>query len=228
VRAARLAAWTAACGLLAASPAPAQSPAPRVEVSVAGVWGGGAGLGTQPADETLNQAGGGAFTLFTTTSRVTAIRGVEARVGVRLGRHLALEAGGWRAKASVATRVSGDAEQAPDVTATAGFTEYVADGAVVLRLPGLAFAGGRAEPFAEAGAGYLRQVYAGQAVVETGSILHAGGGLRVWLRTRPAGWLDGVGVRLDGRLVARRGGIDLGTGGARLSAAVTAGLVVGF
>lgn len=228
MRVARVAAWAVVCGGLAAAPALAQSPGPRVEASIAGMWSGGAALGARPADETRNQAGGGAFTLFTTTSRVTPARGVEARVAVRLGRRVALEAGGSWARASVSTRVSGDAEQAPDVTAAAGFTEYVVDGAIVLRLPRLAFAGGRAEPFAEAGAGYLRQLYAGRALVETGAVLHAGGGVRVWLRTRPAGWIERVGVRVDGRLVARRGGIDLGAGGTRLSGAVSAGLVIGL
>ena len=167
---------------LAGAPALAQSPAPRVEVSVSGLWSGGYALGARPADETRNQTGGGAFTLFTTSSRATAARGAELRLGVRLGRHLALEAGGSWARASVATRVSGDAEQAPDVSATAGFTQYVVDGAVVLRLPRLAFAGGRAVPFAEGGAGYLRQLYAGQVLVETGS----------WSR-RAAGCTSGCG-----------------------------------
>ena len=158
----------------------------------------------------------------------TAARGAELRIGVRLGRRLALEAGGSWARASVATRVSGDAEQAPGVSATAGFTQYVVDGAVVLRLPRLAFAGGRAVPFAEAGAGYLRQLYAGRVLVETGSVVHAGGGLHVWLRSRPAGWLKRVGVRADGRLAARRGGIDLAGGGgrARVYGVLSAGLAV--
>ena len=219
-----------ACWALAAAPALAQPPAPRVEVSVSGLWSGGYALGVQPADETRNQAGGGAFTLFTTSSRATPARGAELRVGVRLGRHLAVEAGGSWARASVSTRVSGDAEQAPGVTATAGFTQYVVDGALVLRLPRLAFAGGRAVPFAEAGAGYLRQLYAGRTLIETGSVVHAGGGLRVWLRRRPAGWLKRVGVRADGRLVVRRRGIDLGGGGgrARVYGSVSAGLAVGF
>ena len=134
---------------------------------MAGLWSGGYALGAQPADETRNQAGGGAFTLFTTSSRATAARGAELRIGVRLGRCLALEAGGSWARASVTTRVSGDAEQAPGVSATAGFAQYVVDGAVVLRLPRLAFARGRAVPFAEAGAGYLRQLYAGRVLAGT-------------------------------------------------------------
>ncbi len=224
--------WTAACLALwgpAAAPVRAQSPAPRVEVSISGLWSGGYALGSRPANETPN-VGGGAFALFTTTSRTTAAHGAELRIAVPLGRRLALEAGGSWARASIETRISGDAEQAPDVSAVADFTQYVVDGAVVLRLPRLAVVGGRAVPFAEAGAGYLRQLYPGNALVESGSIVHAGGGLHVWLRSRPAGWLKRVGIRADGRLCVRRGGIDLAGGGGRARAygAVSAGLAVAF
>jgi hypothetical protein len=98
----------------------------------------------------------------------------------------------------------------------------VFDGAVVAHLGGLAFAGGRGVPFLRAGAGYLRELYEDNVLVETGRAYHAGGGLTLWFG-------DGrrIALRADGRVYVFDGGADLETG-TRVAPAGGASLVVAF
>lgn len=220
---------TVLAGMLAAAvptPAVAQPAPPRFELSVGGLWNGGYALGAASATETRNQ-GSGPFVLFDTDSDVVAGGGLEARFGVRLGPVVSVEAGGSWTRASIATRVSGDYEGAPGVEARSDFTQYVVDGAVVVRLTRLTMAGGRAVPFLQTGAGYLRQLHEGGVLVETGTVYHGGGGLFLRLRSG-SGWLKQLGARVDARLYARSGGIDFVDDRRRTYAALSAGVTVGF
>jgi len=220
---------TALVGVLAAAgpaAAGAQPANPRFELSVGGLWNGGYTLGARSATETRNQ-GSGPFVLFETDSEVVAGGGFEARLGVRLGGVISVEAGGSWTRASIATRISGDYEGAPGLEARSDFTQYVVDGTVIVRLNRLDMAGGRAVPFLEAGAGYLRQLHEGGVLAETGTVYHGGGGLFVRLRSG-SGWLKQLGARVDARICARSGGIDFADDRRRTYAALSAGLTVGF
>lgn len=225
-------AWRAALALavMAALPgaAAAQSGQGRFDVSIGGLWNGGYALDPRNATETRNQVGGGDLVLFETDSEVTGGSGLEARIGVRLGSTFSVEAGGSWTRASMVTRVSGDFEGAPALDARSEFDQYVIDAAVVARLGRLAMRGGRVVPFLEAGAGYLRQLHEGNLMVETGAVVHGGGGVLVWLRSRPGGRLDRLGLRVDARLTSRTGGIDVTDDRRRMFAALAAGLALGF
>jgi len=208
--------------------AAAQTGTGRFDVSVSGLWNGGYALDRRNAIETTNQVGGGDFVLFETDSEVTGGAGLEARFGVRLGSTFSVEAGGSWTRASLVTRVSGDFEGAPSLDVRSDFTQYVIDGALVARLERLAMAGGRVVPFLEAGAGYLRQLHEGNLMVETGAVYHGGGGVFVWLRSRPGGWLNRLGLRVDVRVTSRTGGIDVTDDRRRVFPAMAAGLAMGF
>jgi len=224
----RCAALALAVVLVVPGLADAQAPAGRFEVSFGGLWNGGYALDGRNATETRNQVGGGDLILFETDSEVTSGGGLEARFGVRLGSTFTVEAGGSWTRASILTHVSSDFEGAPALDARSDFTQYVIDGAIVARLERLAMGGGRVVPFVEAGAGYLRQLHEGNVTVETGTVVHGGGGVHVWLRSRPGGWFDRIGLRVDGRVTSRSGGIDVTDDRRRTFGALAAGLAVGF
>lgn len=209
----------------AAAAQPAQG---RFVLSIGGLWHSGVPLGSRDAIETRNQVGGGAFVLFETESAITSGAGLVARIGVELASAFTIEMGGSWTKTSISTRLTGDAEAAPDLEVRSDLTEYVVGAALVFRLERLAMAGGRAVPFVEAGAGYLRQLHGDNRLAETGSVLHGGGGLVMWLRSDRGVWLKRLGVRVDGRITTRNGGVELTEGERRVFAALGAGLTLVF
>jgi len=225
-------AWRAALGLAAIAAVPgaasAQPDQGRFDVSIGGLWNGGYALDGRNATETRNQVGGGDLVLFETDSEVTGGAGLEARLGVRIGQTFSVEAGGSWTRASLLTRISGDFEGAPALDARSDFTQYAIDGAVVARLARLAMGGGRVVPFVEAGAGYLRQLHEGNVMVETGVVVHGGGGVLVWLRSRSGGGFDRIGLRVDVRVTSRTGGIDVTENRRRVFPSLGAGLALGF
>jgi hypothetical protein len=100
--------------------------------------------------------------------------------------------------------LTGDAESAPDLTATETLTQLIIDGSVVLHLTSAAFGGGRGVPFVFGGAGYVRDAHEKNEVIETGHEFHAGGGLHYWLGQGKHRW----GVRGDVGVSWRNGGAD--------------------
>jgi hypothetical protein len=199
-----------ACGF-AARPATAQIYVPHdvpragsLELSGGIAWSGGTDLGSAEADETRNAGTGtGPFALFNTESQINAAIGLQGKFGVYLARSVSVEGGVRVVRPDLATKLSGDAESAPDLTATEKLTRYVIDGSVLFHLTGASFSGGRGVPFVLGGGGYLRDAHEKNEVIETGHEVHVGGGLHYWFgegRHR-------VGVRGDV-------GISIGSGGA--------------
>ena len=163
-------------------------------------------LGPIAAEETRNTgAGAGPFVLFTATSRVKPSVGLQGRLGVFIAQSASLEAGIQFARPTLSSRLSDDAESAPDVTATETLTSLVVDGSLVLHLSGLSFAGGKGVPFVRGGAGYIRELHEKNEVVETGREYHAGAGLHVWFGQGKRR----VGLRTDFGISVRNGGADI-------------------
>lgn len=172
----------------------------RVEVSGGGVFVGGFDLGETQAQLTSNA--GGKFDLFSTSGKVKAAPGVQARLGFFLTRALAIEGGVRWTRPVFAVRITGDTEGAPDTTAEETLNQYLFDGSAVLHFgsPG----GARATPFIFGGAGYLRELHEEDALVEEGVEFHAGGGVKIWM-----GASRRVGVRAEAGLSVRDGGFDV-------------------
>lgn len=198
--------------LVVAAPAAAQSrderPQHRLEASAGGFWIGGASMGEMDADLRANQVPAAPFTLFTTSSRMAATSGFDARLGFWLTRSIAVEAGFGFTKPELRTRISGDVEDAPALTASERIDQYVIDVNGVWLIDALTI-GRRAVPFVSGGAGYLRQLHEGRTLVETGQAYNVGGGLRYWLLLRDAGFVRALGVRADARLYVLVNGIRL-------------------
>jgi len=177
----------------------------NLEISGGVLWMPGSDLGTASAEETRNPGTGtGPFVLFQTDSRTDAAPGVQGKLGVYLSRSVSIEGGALFARPDLSTRLTGDAESAPDLTATETLTRIVVDGSVLFHLTGVSFAGGRGIPFVSAGAGYLRDLHEKNEVAETGHELHVGGGIHYWFGQGK----HRAGVRADVGISRRSGGAD--------------------
>ena len=206
----------AACVLviLAADTSPAQAQirvgnvAPHFgswEVSGGASWSAGIDLGSRAAEETRNPGTGtGAFPLFQSSSKVASVTDAVVRLGFYLSHAVTMEGGLHYLRPVVSTRLTGDAEQAPEITATETLTRLVVEGSVVFHLQKLAFAGGRAVPFVSGGGGYLRDLHEANELIETGTEYHAGAGLKFWFGQGA----HRLGVRADVGASMRDGGFD--------------------
>ena len=203
---------TAAALCIAPASASAQAYLPQdiphsgnLEISGGVLWMPGTDLGTASADETRNPGTGtGPFVLFQTDSRTESAPGVQGKLGVYLAQSMSVEGGALFSRPKLATRLTGDAESAPELTATDTLTRIVVDGSVLFHLTGVSFAGGRGIPFVSAGAGYLRDLHEKNEVAETGHELHVGGGIHYWFGQGK----HRAGVRADVGISRRSGGAD--------------------
>jgi hypothetical protein len=193
---------------------------PKLEVSVGALFVGGFSGGEKNADITANQSGGAPYTLFKSRSRIDSAPAFEARLGWRLSRLFTIEGGVFTARPQLSTRLSADVESAPEITASEDLSVYIIDGAVLVNLTSKPQA--RVVPFLRAGYGYVRELHEDNALVETGSGFHAGGGITMWLNPRQT-----LGVRADARVYVITGGIDL-DGGTRTQGAGGASVVFAF
>jgi len=170
-------------------------PVGRLQAAVGVGWLGGAAFGEQPAD--LRAASGGPYRLFESESDLSTTATFEARVGIALTSLLGVEGRAAIGKPELRTVVSSDAEATGSFTIAESIDQYVFDGGVVIRFPG---SGAGLTPFASAGAGYVRQLHEGQALVETGHLFYAGGGVTHLLFSRPQGLIRAASLRADLRL----------------------------
>ncbi len=193
-------------GFLAPDFAHAQPATDRVEVGGGVRWVGGSVLGD--VDATLGTASGGSFVQFGSASEVGAALVVEGRVGIRLTRSVHAEASVAYGTAQISTRLTSDSEGIPATTVSETTARYTIDGAIVTSLFGWRLAA--AVPFVSVGGGYVRELHEGRALVETGRMLHAGGGMTLPLRASRAPGSTRVGMRADARLVLRSGGVLFG------------------
>lgn len=175
------------------------------EVSGGVVYAGGFSLGDLAAELTNNDGNNApGFTLFTTDTRVKPAIGVQGRAGFYLSKSISFEAGVQYSRPVVATELSGDAEEADEITAEETMNRYIVDGSLLFYLQPLAFGSGRGMPFIAVGAGYLRELHEGNELVETGTEYHAGVGIKFWLTQGSSR----IGIRGDVGVSVRDGGFD--------------------
>ncbi len=178
---------------------------PRLEVSVLGGVLTGADLGDGRASMLTNQLPtSGQAALFTTSTRIDAAATAEARVGVRLSRAWAVEGGVSYARPVFSVEISDDVEAPSGVTASSRLTQVIVDAALQRR-----WTGRRVTPFVMAGGGYLRQLDQLRATADTGTVVYAGGGVRIALAPNHRGFAGRLALRGDARVVWLRDGITL-------------------
>lgn len=165
-----------------------------IEIGGGVLWSRGYDAGGSSALETRNTTmGPGPLTLFETDSQVLNATGVGAQVGVYLGRRVSAEGVFQYSRPILRLRPSSDFENADPVNIDGQVTTYVVGGSVLYH-----FGGGRVVPFVSGGGGYLRQLHGDNAVLVTGSEIHAGGGVKIWF-----GSASRVGLRLDAQVSSR-------------------------
>ncbi len=172
-------------------------------MSGGGVFVGGYGLEERKAELTPNTGSPG-FDLFTTDNEVRQAFGVQARVGFVVTPAIVVEGGLRVTRPVYQVRVSGDAENAADLTVEETLSQYVFDASVVWQFS----PGGRAVPFVFGGAGYLRELHEEDALVEEGVEYHAGVGLKWWFGQSGRRF----GLRGEGGISIRDGGFDFKDG----------------
>jgi hypothetical protein len=190
----------AAGALVIASVAPARAQAPTrgtVEISGGAEVAAGYDLGRRTATLTSNAgATGGSFDFFDADSRIETAYGLLARIGVYVTPAFAVEGGvHWLRPVNTVT-ITDDTEDAPTTTAEERLNQYFFEGSAVWH-----FAAGRSTPFVYGGAGYLRQLHEGDALIEEGLEMHAGVGVKWWIGKR-------IGIRGEGGISVRDGSTD--------------------
>lgn len=188
----------------AQSASPAFRPG-RLTIFIGAVVAGATSLGEVDGNLRRNQAGAAtAVPLFRADAELGRSTGAEGRLAVALTRSLALETALSYTPTSLTVTISGDSELPAGAVVSERLGQYALEVGAIYLLPGLRL-GTRVRPYATGGGGYLRQLHEGRLLVETGSTLHAGGGVQYWARQRRGPTL---GVRGEGRFVRRRGGVD--------------------
>ena len=201
---------TLLCGSATIAVAQDAAPRPRsFEVSASALALGGVDFGSQNANLTANDPGNPDFILFATSSQIDTGAGLDARVTFNLSRTFAIEGAFTWTRQTAETAVTSDSEAVPNITLTQDLSTYFVEAATVVHLHGLQFAHGRGLPFVFAGGGYLRQLDGESILVDTGTVFDAGGGVKYFFATRPHGLVRAIGVRADGRIYVRSGGLDL-------------------
>jgi hypothetical protein len=210
----------AVCGVACPSEAQ-QAGVWRGEIGVAALLTGALPLGSVPA--TLTRPDGGALVVFTTDNRLRPSRGLEVQASYRATPRLAVEAvSGWTA-VDLESRVGNDLEGAAAATLSQAVSRFTVEGAVLWSVN----TGERLSLFVRGSGGWMREVTRGVGLVADGGIGSAGVGVKYWWggrSSRPGR----VALRLEGRAVARSGGLLLGTDSLRIMPAAVAGLIVGF
>lgn len=204
----------------AASPAMAQKRY-LLEATIGGIWMGGYTLGDRDATLTTNDTAGSPYTLFKSTTKMKPAAGLDARLGWRATRMFTVEGALTWSRPQLSTRLYSDVENAAEITATETTSQYIIEGAVIAALTSRPRA---LVPFVRAGFGYLRELHDGNALVETGTSVHVGGGATWWFGNVAR---QSMGLRVDGRLYVLRNGLDLGKSNRSLGA-ISGSVVFGF
>ena len=190
------------------------------ELSGGGFWMAGQSLAERAATLTPNPSTGSAsFDLFNVEPRLDPSFGVHGALAVYVTRTLAIEGGIQFSRPKLTVRLTDDAENAPDVTATGTITSYVFTGSVVYHFGSSA----RTVPFISAGAGHVRDVHEGNELVETGVEYHGTVGIKSWF-----GRVRKIGFRAEGGVSVRDGGFSLEEDGVRTVPMAAASLLYLF
>ena len=171
-----------------------QSSPRRTEIGGGVQWLTGVQFNDVNANETA--FGGVTRTVFKSSTSLDQAVCPEARFVVGLTSWVDAEGSVAFGRSHLTTTITQDAEAA-NATASESVTLYLLEGGVTARLT--RWHRGRVTPTVSAGAGYLRQLHAGQTFIQNGPTAYAGGGVRFPLNDDAvSGWKSAV-LRLEVR-----------------------------
>ena len=190
------------------------------DLSFGGTWTMPSGVG-ETSLEYLD-SGGSEFTVFNATNRFGNGFGLDTNLGFRLARKIFGEAVGAWTHVPLEAKITNDVEAGEDVTVSESASRFSLGGAIRLHL-----SEGATEWFVRGGASWMREVAAGSALTADGTLIDAGVGFIRALSRTPGGMLK-VGLRVEGRLSFRSGGLTLGEEKLRVGPVVAGALTLGF
>ena len=204
------------------------------ELTASVLWFAPSSLGARDANMTSNSSSGSPYRLLTASGEFENAAGVEVRTGYRLTKRLAMEGGATFSRPGITYTITNDVESTSTFTAPGEtMSQLFVDASLVVYLSSRGLAGGRLQPFAEAGGGYLRQFHqqgtalSGYYATDSGQVYHVGGGARYSLRRTKSGAVAGYGLRFDARYYIRNGGFSF-DGGTTGTFVAGGGLVIAF
>jgi hypothetical protein len=218
------------------TPAPSREPGRPHSFELTGsvLWFAPSSLGARDANLTSNNPAGSPYRLFTASGEFENAAGVEVRAGYRLTKRLAIEGGATFSRPGLTYTITNDVENPSTFTAPGeAMSQLFVDASLVFYLSARGLAGGRLQPFAEAGGGVLRQFHqegsalSGYYATDSGQVYHVGGGARYSLRRMKSGPVTGYSLRFDARYYIRNGGFSF-DGGATATFVAGGGLVIAF
>jgi hypothetical protein len=173
----------------------------------------------------LDTSSGATLTTATTEHRMATSVGTELRLGFRLTPRISAEvAGGW-SRVTFETSVTGDTEGAASTSATLAASRFLVGGAAIVRLGPR----GKRETYVLGGVSWLREAadLAAGGLYEDGTLTEAGGGMKIWLLDRAKGRVKRLGIRIEGRVGVRTGGISLDTRSTHILPVFAGSLIIG-
>jgi hypothetical protein len=202
--------------MAAAVPAAAQSggSAGAIDVAVGALYLNRSPLSSGDAKETTPT--GGSFSLFSTSSTLSAMTGGELHVGVHMIESLELFGAASFGSRQLRIEATNDKENAAAVTASEKLQQFTFTGGVLWFLSQT-----RVAPFLSAEAGQMRQLHEDKTLVESGLVYMAGAGVNMLFAARGT-----AGLRLAGRAMVRSKQFLLDT--KRVSPAVGVSVFVRF
>jgi hypothetical protein len=168
---------------------------------------------------------GSMFTIAKTTSRAASSVGLDARLGFSVSSRVAIEMAGAWDLVRFQTSESGDIEGAAAGTSSMHASRLTAGGAAVFTFAERP----RTTIFALAGARWMREIsqVSASGVYDDGAIVDGGAGVKIWWRQGGKGRVKRVGLRLEGRVGVRTGGMSLDEKSAHVITTFFGGLVIG-
>jgi len=177
----------------------------RLEVSGGAGYFTGLNFGSATAALRANNQAPQPYTLFTTDTTLTGSLAGDFTLGARINRRWTVEGHFGYSRPNLETSVRGDAEGAAPVTVVERIDQFVIDAGVLFRIDEMRIKG--LTPYATGGAGYLRQLHEGFALIDQGHLYHLGGGITRDLVVRTHGVVRAAGLRADGRMYFLSGGV---------------------
>jgi hypothetical protein len=178
------------------------------------------GQGTSTAN--LIAPDGSMLTLFSTRNRLAPAFGVDVLLGRALTATFSVEAAGAWTRGELESRVSSDFEGADLTIVRTALSRFTIEGAgawVFQRRE-------RFDAFVRGSAGWMRELGGERVLVDDGLVGTVGAGVKYWLRVRPSGRVKRTGVRVEGRVVVRSGGLSFGDRSAGIAPAVAGSFIL--
>ena len=223
----RLGAWAVVMTVAGVAPDPAfaqpasAAGAHPVQLSVGGLVFGETSFASINAEYIANN--GSRLVVFRTENALRPGFGLEVHLGIGLTRSFEVEATGSWSRADLRSRVTDDVEGVAAAVIKEPLNRFGLEGAGLW-----VFArGGKVAWFARGSAGWMRDLTGNDSLVEDGFAGSVGGGMK-YLWNQSGGGFRIAGFRVEGRVLAHKGGVRIGPDRVRWTPAAAGSLIMGF